>query len=76
MGVETSSRELVSRTLSGSFASTSGRSGSAQPVPGLGKRGIRSESLPLPRKGTSFAPRVLKIKNRGQTDDKMLPGPK
>ena len=59
---ETLSRELVSRTSSGSFASTSGGSGSTQPSPGQGERGSRSESLPLPRKGTSSTPWVLKSK--------------
>ena len=55
--IETSSRELVSRTSSGSSASTSGGSAST--------RGSLLDSLPLPRKGTSSAPRVLKIKKEG-----------
>ena len=62
---ETSSRELVSRTLSGSSASTSGRFGSSQPAPSRGKRGSHLESFPLPRKGTSSATQVLKIKKGG-----------
>ena len=66
--VETSSQELVSRTLLGSSASTSGGSGSAQPAPSRGERGYRSERLLLPRKGTSSAPRVLNIKKGGITD--------
>ena len=53
---ETSSRELVSRTLSGSSASTSGGSGSAQCAPSRGERGYRPKSLPLPKKGTRFSP--------------------
>ena len=62
---ETSSRELVSWTSLGSSAFTSGGSGSAQPTLGRGERGRHSESLPVLRKGTSFAPRVLKIKKGG-----------
>ena len=53
---ETSSRELVSRTLSGSSASTNGGFGSAQPAPSRGERGCRLKSLPLPRKGTNSSP--------------------
>ena len=53
---ETSSRELVSRTLSMQSTSPSGGSGSAQPAPSRGERGSRPERLPLPRKGTSYAP--------------------
>ena len=67
LDVETLSRELVSRTMSGSFASTSGDSGSTQPAPSQGERGYRPESLPLQRKGTSSVPRVLKIKKGGTT---------
>ena len=59
---ETSSRDPVSRTSSGSSASTSWGFGFAQPALGRGERGSRPKSLPLPRKGTSSAPRVLKIK--------------
>ena len=62
---ETSSRELVSRTPSGSSTSTSGDFGSAQAAPSLGERGSSPESLPLPRKGTIFSPLVQKIKNGG-----------
>ena len=65
LDVETSSRELVSRTLSGSSASTSGSSGSAQCVPSQGERGYSPESLPLPKKGTNSAPRLLKAKKGG-----------
>ena len=65
LGAETSSWELVSRTSSGSSASTNGGSSSTQPAPGRGKRGSRLESLPLQRKGTIFAPQVLKIKKGG-----------
>ena len=54
---ETSSRELVSQTPSVPSASTSGGSGSAQPAPSQGERGSCPERLPLPRKGTNFAPR-------------------
>ena len=67
LDAETSSRELVSRTLSGSSTSTSGDSGSAQPAPSRGENGYLPESLLLPRKGTSSAPRVLKIKKGGTT---------
>ena len=67
LDADTSSRELVSQTLSGSSASTSGDSGSAQPTPNQGERGYHPESLPLPRKGTSSAPWVLKIKKGGTT---------
>ena len=63
--VETSSWELVSRTPSMPFASISGGFGFAQPAPNRGERGSRPERLPLPRKGTNFAPRALKIKRRG-----------
>ena len=62
---KTSSQELVSQTLSGSSASTSGDSGYAQYAPSRGERGYRLESLPLPKKGTSSTPRVLKIKKGG-----------
>ena len=65
LDAETLSQELVSRTPSGSSASTSGSSGSAQPATSRGERGSRPKSLPLPRKGTSSAPRVLKIKKGG-----------
>ena len=71
---ETSSRELVSRTLSMQSASTSGGSDSAQPAPSRGKRGSRLECLPLPRKGTSSAPRALKIKRRGTNMRRNAPG--
>ena len=56
LDVETSSRELVSRTLSGSFASTSGDSDFAQPAPSRGERGYLPESLPLPRRGPVLPP--------------------
>ena len=62
---ETSSWELVFQTPSVPFASTSGGSGSAQSAPRRGERGSHPERLPLPRKGTSSAPRALKIKRRG-----------
>ena len=71
---ETSSQELVSRTLSVQSASTSGAFGSAQLAPSRGKRGSRSECLPLPRKGTSSAPRALKIKMRGTNRRRNTPG--
>ena len=67
MNAETSSRELVSWTSSGSSASTSGGSGSAQPTPSRDERGSRPESLHLPIKGTNSAPRVVKIK-KGETN--------
>ena len=47
---KTSSRELVSRTLSGSSASTNGGSGSGQCAPSQGERGYCPESLLLPKK--------------------------
>ena len=72
--VETSSRELVSRTLSGSFASTSGGSSSAQRAPSRGERGYRPESLPLPKNGTSSAPQVLKTKKGGTSQRRNVPG--
>ena len=56
LDVETLSRELVSRTPSGSSASTNGGSGSAQPAPSRGERGSRPESLTLPRKGLVLPP--------------------
>ena len=71
---ETSSRELVSRTSSGSPASTNGGSGSTQPAPGRGERGSHPKSLPLPRKGTSSTPRVLKIKKGGTNQRRNAPG--
>ena len=71
---ETLSRELVSQTSSGSSASTSGGFGSSQPAPGRGERGSHLESLPLPRKGTSSAPRVLKIKKGGTNRRRNAPG--
>ena len=55
----------MSRTLSRSSASTGGGSGSAQCTPSRGERGYRPESLPLPKKGTSSAPWVLKTKKGG-----------
>ena len=48
---ETSSRQLVSRTLSGSSAYTSGGSGSAQSAPSRGERGYCPEILLLLKKG-------------------------
>ena len=74
LDAETSSRELVSRTPSGSSASTNGGSDSAQPAPSWGKRCSRPESLPLPRKGTSSAPRVLKIKKGRTNRQRNAPG--
>ena len=65
LDTETSSRELVSWTPVGSSASTSGGSDFVQLALRRGERGSRLESLPLPRKGTSSAPRVLKIKKGG-----------
>ena len=62
---ETSSWELVSQTPSGSSASTSGGFVSTQPAPIRGERGSCPKSLPLPRKETSSAPRVLKIEKGG-----------
>ena len=70
---ETLSRELVSQTMSGSFASTSGDSGSTQPAPSRGERGYCPESLPLLRKGTISVPRVLNIKNGGTTQRRNVP---
>ena len=64
----------MSRTSSVPSASTSGGSGSAQPTPSRGKRGSRSERLPLPRKGTSSTPRALKIKRRGAVRRRNAPG--
>ena len=74
LDAETSSRELVSRILSESSFSTSGDSGSAQPAPSRGERGYRPENLPLPRKGTSSGPRVLKIKKGGTNQRRNVPG--
>ena len=54
----------MSRTLSGSSTSTNRGSGSAQCAPSRGERGHHSESLSLPRIGTSSTPRVLKTKKR------------
>ena len=71
---ETLSRELVSRTLSGSSVSTSGGSGSAQCVPSQGERGYYSESIPLQKKGTSSAPRVLNTKKEGTSQRRNIPG--
>ena len=65
LDAKTSSWELVSRTPSRSPASTSGGSGSTQHAPSQGERSSRPKSLPLPRKGTSSTPRVLKIKKGG-----------
>ena len=65
MDAETSSRELVSRTSSRSSTFTSGGSGSTQHAPSWGKRGSHPKSLPLLRKGTRSAPRILKIKKGG-----------
>ena len=73
LDTKTSSWELVSRTPSGSSASTSGGSGSAQPSPILGERGRRQKNLSLPRKGTSSTPRVLKIKNGGTNRRRKAP---
>ena len=53
LDAETSSQELVSRTLSRSSASTSGGSDFAQCG---GERGYCSKSLPLPKKGDQFCP--------------------
>ena len=69
----TSSRELVSRTLSRSFASTSGGFDFAQCAPNPGERGYCPESLLLPKKGTSSAPRALKAKNGGTSQRRNIP---
>ena len=45
-----------------------------QPAPSRGERGYRPKSLLLPRKGTSYAPRVLKIKKGGTTQQQNVPG--
>ena len=74
LDAETLSRELVSWILSGSSASTSGHSGSSQPLPSRDERGSLLESLPLPRKGTSSVPRVLKIKKGGTNQRRNAPG--
>ena len=71
---ETSSREQASRAPSVPSASTNGDSSLAQPGPSRGERGIRPARLPLPRKGTGFAPRVLKIKKKGINRGKKAPG--
>ena len=73
-GTETPSWKLVSRTSSGTSASTSGHSGSAQPTLGRGKRVSRPESLPLPRKGALSTPRVIKIKKKGTNPRRNAPG--
>ena len=70
---KTSSRELVSRTPSVPSTSTSRDSNPAQLAPRRGERGSRLEILPLPRKGTSSAPRVLKIKKGGKNREKKAP---
>ena len=74
LDAETSSRELVSRTLSVPSTSTSGGSGSTQPAPSRGERGSRPKRLLLPRKGNSSTPRALKIKRRGTIKRRNAPG--
>ena len=63
--VEASNREQASRAPYVPSASTSGDSSLTPPRPSRGERGIRLARLPLPRKGTGSAPRVLKIKKKG-----------
>ena len=63
---EASHREQASWASSIPSTSTSGDSRSASPGPGREERGIRPARLPLPRMGTSSAPRVSKKKKRGQ----------
>ena len=71
---ETSSRELVSRTLSGSSASTCGGFGSAQCTPSWGEKGYRPKNLPLPKEGTNSIPCVLKTKKGGTSQGRNVPG--
>ena len=65
---EKSNREQASRAPSAPSTSTSGDSSPAPLRPSRGKRGICPERLPLPRKGTGSAPRVLKIKKRDKSE--------
>ena len=62
---ETSNREQASRASSIPSASTSGDFSLAPLGPSQSERGIRPARLPLPRKGTGSAPRILKIKKKG-----------
>ena len=72
--VKTLNREQASRAPSVPSASTSGDSSPAPPGPSRGERGISLARLPLPRKGTGSAPRVLKIKKKGTNRGKNAPG--
>ena len=71
---EASHREQASRALFVPLTSTSGDSSSASPGPGRDERGIRPARLPLPRKGTSSAPRVSQIGKKGTGRVKSTPG--
>ena len=62
---EAPNQEQVSRASSIPSTSTNGDSSSASPGPSRDERGICPARLPLPRKGTSSAPRVLKIGKKG-----------
>ena len=55
---EASYREQASRASSVPLTSTNGDSSLASPGPSRDERGICPVRLPLPRKGTGFAPRV------------------
>ena len=71
---EASHREQASRASSIPSTSTNGDSSSASPGPSRDERGIRPTKLPLPRKGTSSAPRVSQIGKKGTSRVKSTPG--
>ena len=62
---EASHREQASWASSIPSTSTSEDPNTASPGPGRDERGICQARLPLPRKGTGSAPRVLKIRKKG-----------
>ena len=61
---EIADRRSVARSPSGPSASNSGGSGSAHLAPRRSKGGSPSERLPLPSKGGTSAPQVLKVKKK------------
>ena len=71
---EASHREQASRASSVPSTSISGDSSSASSGLSRDERGIRPARLPLPRKGTSSAPRVSQIEKKGTGRVNSTPG--
>ena len=72
--VEASSQVRGARNASGLSTSPSRGFSSAQPTPSRETRSSHPERLPLPGRGTSSAPRVVKIRRRGAFGRRNTPG--